>query len=181
MPRKGEGGGNRTRKATKTDDEARPDEAIERAESVETDPRTDTVTFRHGVAPSVTGREVTIRQGAALEVKAEEVDVKQGGIGLARAGEVKITMGTVGGVLAQEVELELSAASIVVGREVEMDQAAAGALVADSVRVRDSAIGLLVTRDFQGEGNRVLFGPQAAFAFGAGFGLIVWLLSRLRR
>jgi hypothetical protein len=27
----------------------------------------------------------------------------------------------------------------------------------------------------------VLFGPQAAFAFGAGFGLVVWLLSRLRR
>ena len=62
-----------------------------------------------------------------------------------------------------------------------MDQSAAGVLVAESVTARDTAIGLLVTREFHGDGNRVLFGPASAFAFGAGAALALWLLSRLRR
>jgi hypothetical protein len=47
--------------------------------------------------------------------------------------------------------------------------------------VRDSAVGFLVAREFKGEGARVLFGPQAAFAFGAGVGLVLALLRLLRR
>jgi hypothetical protein len=46
-------------------------------------------------------------------------------------------------------------------------------VVTGEARVRDSAIGLLITPRFEGDGNRVLFGPQAALAFGAGVGLVL--------
>ncbi len=49
-----------------------------------------------------------------------------------------------------------------------------------SARAQDSAVGLLVTLKLEGDRNRVLFGPAAAFAFGAGVGLALWLLGRLR-
>ncbi len=72
-------------------------------------------------------------------------------------------------------------AQVVVARGyVEMDQAAAGVVAAGSARVRDSAIGLLVTPHFEGEGVRVLMGPRAAFAFGAGLGLVLTVVRLLR-
>ena len=95
-----------------------------------------------------------------------------------RAGEVEVTAGGVGGILAAEAELEQSAATVVVAREAEMEQAAGGIVVAGRVQATQSAIGLLVTPRFEGSGNRVLFGPAAAFAFGAGFATVLWLLRR---
>jgi hypothetical protein len=62
-----------------------------------------------------------------------------------------------------------------------MEQSAAAVVVAGTVTARDSAIGFLVAREMKGEGVRVLFGPAAALAFGAGFGLAVAALGWLRR
>jgi len=87
----------------------------------------------------------------------------------------------VGAAFAEEAELEQSAATVVVARTAELDQAAAGALIADSVTARNSAIGLLITRELHGDGDRVLLGLSAACAFGAGAGLVLWMLSRVRR
>jgi len=53
--------------------------------------------------------------------------------------------------------------------------------VAKAAYVRDSAIGLLLTREFRGDGVRVLMGTRAAFAIGAGLGLALGLFTSLRR
>jgi hypothetical protein len=80
----------------------------------------------------------------------------------------------VGAVLASAVELTQSAAQIVVARQsVEIDQGAAALVVAAEARVRDSAIGVVITSRFQGDNNRVLFGPRAALAFGTGVGIVI--------
>jgi hypothetical protein len=77
-------------------------------------------------------------------------------------------------VLANDVGLAQTAAQVVAAREtVELDQSAAGIVVGGEMRARDSAIGLLITPRFEGYGNRVLFGPSAALAFGAGVGLVM--------
>lgn len=44
-----------------------------------------------------------------------------------------------------------------------------------------SAVGLLLTGRLEGQGVRVLMGPQAAFAFGAGAALVLSLLGLWRR
>jgi hypothetical protein len=140
------------------------------------------VTIRQGGARSVAAREVAIRQGGALRVQAEDVRITQGGVVFATTHKLRVTSGGLGGVVADEAELDQSAVQIVAARdEVEMDQTAAGVVIAKEAEVRDSAIGLLVTGRFEGHGNRVLMGPPAAFAFGAGVGLVLWLLGRWRR
>jgi hypothetical protein len=140
------------------------------------------VTIRQGGARAVAAREVAIRQGGAMRVQAEDVKVTQGGVVFATTHKLRVTSGGLGGVVADEAELDQSAAHVVVARDdVEMDQAAAGVVIAKEAEVRDSAIGLLVTRRFEGHGNRVLMGTPAAFAFGAGMGVVLWLLGRWRR
>jgi hypothetical protein len=59
-----------------------------------------------------------------------------------------------------------------------MEQAAGGLVVAGSVQATQSAIGFLMTPRFEGSGNRILFGPAAAFAFGAGFAAVLWVFRR---
>ena len=137
------------------------------------------VTVRQGGARSVTAHEVTVRQGGIGRVQAETVEIVQGGIGLATVGTLHVTAGATGPVLADKVVLEQSMAQMIAARErVEMDQAAGGIVVGGSVHVRHSVIGLLLTPRFEGrEGVRVLMGPQAAFAFGAGVASVLYLVG----
>ena len=93
---------------------------------------------------------------------------------MASTDKLDVTAGGVGAILANDVALAQTAAQLVAAREsIEVDQSAAGMMIAGDARVRDSAIGLLITPRFEGQGNRVLFGPTAALAFGAGVGLVL--------
>jgi hypothetical protein len=141
------------------------------------------VTIRRGGARSVTAHAVTVRQGGIGRLHAADVGIVQGGVGLASVGNLRVTAGATGPLLADTVVLEQSLAKVVAARErVEMDQAAAGIVAGGSVHVRDSVIGMLVTPRFEGqEGVRVLMGPRAAFAFGAGVAAVLYLVGLWHR
>jgi hypothetical protein len=138
------------------------------------DVSTHSLTIRQGGARSVTAHEVSVRQGGIARVDAHQVDVTQGGVGVATAGTLRITAGGTWAVIADHATLDQSMAQVVASRdEVRMDQAAGGVVAGGSVHVRDSIIGLLLTPRFDGQGVRVLMGPRAAFAFGAGMALVL--------
>lgn len=140
------------------------------------------VTIRQGGARSIAAREVTIRQGGAGRVDAQEVEVTQGGVVLASTKELEVTAGGIVAAIADTATLEQSWAQVVIGREsVTLDQAAGGLVASKTVHARDSAIGLVLAREFQGEGVRVLMGPRAVLAFGAGLGLALALVAVARR
>ena len=141
------------------------------------DVSTHSLTIRQGGARSVTAHEVSVRQGGIARVDAHEVEVTQGGVAVATAGTLRMTAGGAWGVLADRAVLEQSMAQVVVARErIDMDQAAGGIVAGGSVHVRDSAIGVLLTPHFEGQGVRILMGPQAAFAFGAGLAVVFGVL-----
>lgn len=102
-------------------------------------------------------------------------------MGLARARRLRVTGGVVGGVLADEARVMQTAAQGIAARErVEMDQAAAGVVVSRHVNATQSLVGVLVAGRVEGDEVRVLFGPAAALAFGAGVGAVLGLLGWLR-
>jgi hypothetical protein len=141
------------------------------------DVSTHSLTIRQGGARSVTAHQVSVRQGGIARVDAHDVEITQGGVAVATAGSLRVTAGGTWGVLADRAVLEQSMAQVVAARErVELDQAAAGVVAGESVHVRDSVIGVVLTPRFEGHGVRVLMGPQAAFAFGAGVALLVGAL-----
>jgi hypothetical protein len=71
---------------------------------------------------------------------------------------------------------------VVITREsASLDQAAGGVVVAKTVEARDSAVGLVLAREFHGEGVRILMGPRAAFALGAGVGFGLAVVTAWRR
>ena len=140
------------------------------------------VTIRQGGARSVAARDVAIRQGGAVRVQAHQVQVTQGGVVFASTGGLEVTTGGVGAAIADTAALDQSwAQAVVAGKSVDMDQAAGGLVVSDVAHVRDSAIGLLLTREFHGEGVRVLMDTRAALAFAAGLGLALGLAALLGR
>jgi hypothetical protein len=140
------------------------------------------LTIRQGGARSVTAHEVSVRQGGIARVDAHEVEITQGGVGVVTTGTLRMTAGGTWAALAERATLEQSVAQVVAARErIDMDQAASGVVVGGAVHVRDSAIGLVLTPRFEGHGVRVLMGPQAAFAFGAGAALMLGLLGLWRR
>jgi hypothetical protein len=140
------------------------------------------LTIRQGGARSVTAHEVTVRQGGIVQVDAQNVAVTQGGVAVATTETLRLTAGGLGAVLADRAVLEQSMAHVVAARErVEMDQAAVALVAGRAIAVRDSVIGLLVTPRLEGQGVRVLLGPRAALALGAGVGLVLGLLGLWRR
>ena len=133
---------------------------------------------------TVAANEVSIRQGGAGRVFARDVRVRQGGIGLAKTDSIRVSSGAVGGVFAREASLEQTTAHLVVAsKEARLDQAASAVVVAESVHATQSVVGFLVARNVSGD-VRVMFGPRAAFAFGAGLACVIGgfrLLHRLFR
>lgn len=140
------------------------------------------VTIRQGGAESISAEDVTIRQGGAVRVQAERVKITQGGIALASAEKVRVTTSTVGAFLANRVRLEQTVTSVAAVREsATLDQSAAGVVLARTVAVRDSVIGLVITPRLDARNVRVLMGPRAALAFGAGVGVVLALARLWRR
>ena len=134
--------------------------------------------IRAAFGDDVTAATVTIRQGGARSVSADEVRIRQGGAGRVHATDIEITQGGVAVAASNEPR---DGSALAARGEIVMDQAAAGIVAAGSAQVRDSAIGVLLAGRVDGERIRVLVGREAAFAFGAGVGLVLWLLGRWRR
>ncbi len=110
----------------------------------------DHVNLSSGVS-SISAGTVTLSQGGAGQVHADEMHVSQSGVGLARVNN--LTLG---------------------------DGASAFAVVADQATVEEgSNTFLVVSRSVNGE-VRSTVDWRAAMAFGAGLGLVVSILRRLR-
>lgn len=158
-----------------------PEEADEKKRTDARKVEASAVTVRQGGAESITAEEVTIRQGGALRVQAKDVRITQGGIALASAEKIRVTAGTVGVFLADRARLEQTATSLAAAREgIALDQSAAAVALGRTVTVRDSIIGLAVSPWLEATNVRVLMGPRAALAFGAGVGIVL-ALARLWR
>ena len=113
--------------------------------------RADHVEIKQGGANSVEAHTVSITQGGAGQVRADEVSVSQGGVGIARAGKLSLAAG-----------------------------ASAFAVLADDATVDGGAnVFMLLARSTSGD-VRPLIDVRSALAIGAGFGLAVSLLRRLR-
>ena len=140
------------------------------------------VTIRQGGARSVTAHAVSVRQGGIARLDGHTVEITQGGVAVATTGTLRVTAGGVGAVLADRATLEQSVVRVVAARErVDMDQAAGGVVAAGSVHVRDSVVGLVLTPRFEGHNVRVLMGPRAALAFGAGLAVVLGFMGLWRR
>jgi len=111
----------------------------------------DHVDLNQGGMQSITATSVTLSQGGAGQVHADEMHVSQSGVGLARVGN--LTLG---------------------------DGASAFAVVADQATVEEGSNAfLVVARSFSGD-VRPTIDWRTAMAFGAGLGLVVSILRRLR-
>jgi hypothetical protein len=162
--------------------EGADEKGAERAGAAARAVKTGAVAVHQAGAESISAEEVTIRQGGALRVQADEVKITQGGIALASAEKIRVTAGRVGAFVADRARLEQTAISIAAAREsAALDQSAAGVVLARAVTVRDSIIGLAVTPRLEATNVRVLMGPRAALAFGAGVGVVLALARLWRR
>jgi len=121
------------------------------ATPVVTAPASDHVELNQGGMQSITATSVMLSQGGAGQVHADEMHVSQSGVGLARVGN--LTLG---------------------------DGASAFAVVADQATVEEGSNAfLVVARSFSGD-VRPTIDWRTAMAFGAGLGLVVSILRRLR-
>lgn len=121
------------------------------APSAPEDIRAEHVEISQGGASSIDAHTVSITQGGAGQVRADEVSVSQGGIGLARTGRLSLAEG-----------------------------GSAFAIMSDEASIQSGAnVFMLLARNASGE-VRPLIDLRSAIAIGAGFGLVVALLRRLR-
>jgi hypothetical protein len=123
---------------------------------------------------------VAIRLSAVGRVEGDQISVEQGAIGAARAERLSVERGAVGAVLANHVEVSQGFARSIVARQVQLDRAGARVVIAADVRADRSAVMFLVARRVSGE-MRVLFDWRGALAFGAAAGVVLAVLSRVRR
>lgn len=113
--------------------------------------RADHVTLSQGGAQTIEAQSVKLSQGGAGQVRADEMTVEQGGVGLARVGNLKLGSG-----------------------------ASAFAVLADEATVEEgSTTFLVVSRSLNGD-VRPTIDWRTALAFGAGLGLALSILRRLR-
>ena len=123
---------------------------------------------------------VEMRLSSVGRVDASIVNVGIGAVGAARAETLSVDRGAVGAAMAGTVEVSRGYARSILARQVQMDRAAARVVIAADVHAKQSAVMFLVARRVSGE-MRVLFDWRGALAFGAAAGLVIGLLSRLRR
>ncbi len=123
---------------------------------------------------------VAMRLSAVGRVDGARVSVDRGAVGAVRAEHLSVDRGAVGAVLAERVEVSRGYARSILARQVQLDRGAARIVIAADVRAQQSAVMFLIARRVSGE-MRVLFDWRGALAFGAAAGLVVAVLSRLRR
>ena len=113
--------------------------------------RGENVNLGQGGVQSIKASSVTLSQGGAGRVRADEMTVQQGGVGMARAGNLTLQSGS-----------------------------SAFAVVADEATVEEGAnTFLVVSRSFSGD-VRPTIDWRTGLAFGAGLGLVLSILRRLR-
>jgi hypothetical protein len=79
------------------------------------------------------------------------------------------------------VRLEQTATSVAASRErALLDQSAAAVVLGRAVTARNSLIGLAIASRLEAANSRILMGPGAALALGAGIGVVL-ALARLWR
>lgn len=109
------------------------------------------VNLSQGGVQSIKASSVTLSQGGAGQVRADEMTVQQGGVGMARAGNLTLQSGS-----------------------------SAFAVIADEATVEEGAnTFLVVSRSFSGD-VRPTIDWRTGLAFGAGLGLVLSILRRLR-
>lgn len=119
--------------------------------AVESHIRAENVNLSQGGVQSIEASTVTLSQGGAGQVRADEMTVEQGGVGLAHVKTLKLG-----------------------------DGASAFAVLADEATVEEGSNAfLVVSRTVNGE-VRSAVDWRAALAFGAGLGLALSILRRLR-
>jgi hypothetical protein len=124
--------------------------------------------------------QVEVRLSGVGRVEATTVNVDKGAIGAVRADSLSVDQGVIGAAMAGTVEINRGYARSILARQVQLDRAAARIVIAADVHANQSAAMFLVARRVDGE-MRVLFDWRGALAFGAAAGLVIALLSRLRR
>jgi hypothetical protein len=129
---------------------------------------------------SLGAERVELRMTGVGRVEASQVAVSQGAVGAIRADHVVVDRGMVGGALAERVEVSRGYARSVIARQVQLDRAAARVVIAAEVTTRQTAVVFLLARRVSGE-MRVLFDWRGALAFGAAVGVVLTLLTRVRR
>lgn len=129
---------------------------------------------------SLAGDQVALYRSAVGRVEGGEIRVEQGAVGVARVEHLSVDRGVVGAVMAGNVEVSRGYARSILARQVQLDRGAARVVIAADVRAQQSAVMFLVARRVSGE-MRVLFDWRGALAFGAAAGLVLALVSRVRR
>jgi hypothetical protein len=111
----------------------------------------ENVNLSQGGVQSVEASNVTLSQGGAGQVRAETMSVEQSGVGLARVSTLTLGSG-----------------------------ASAFAVVADKATVEEGSNAFLViSRSFSGD-TKPTIDWRGAMAFGAGLGLVISILRRIR-
>jgi hypothetical protein len=111
----------------------------------------ENVNLSQGGVQSVEASTVTLSQGGAGQVRAETMSVEQGGVGMARVSTLTLGSG-----------------------------ASAFAVVADKATVEEGSNAFLViSRSFSGD-TKPTIDWRGAMAFGAGLGLVISILRRIR-
>ncbi len=121
-----------------------------------------------------------VRMGAVGRVDASDVSVNMGAIGAARADSITVDKGSVGAAMTGSLGLSRGYARSILARQVQIDRGAARVIVAADVRAERTAVVFMVARKVSGD-VRVLFDWRGALAFGAVAGIIVGVVTRMRR
>ena len=123
---------------------------------------------------------VDLRMAAVGRVEAGSITVEQGALGAARADSVSVDRGALGAAMADRIEVSRGYARSVLARSARLERSAARVVVAGDAEVEQSAVVFLIARRVAGD-VRVLLDWRGAVAFGATAGVVLSILSRLRR
>ncbi len=123
-------------------------------------PSDDSAEVLSGTAQTIEAQAVTVKQGSVDTIKADSVQMRQGGVGRVEAGSVRAEQSGIGLVKAETVDID--------------DGGVFGAY-GETVHLEQSNVVFLAAKKVDGDA-RVLLDWRTALAFGAGLGLVLWLL-----
>lgn len=122
---------------------------------------------------------VTVAQGGAQSVHANTVEMTQGGAQRVQAERVTISQGGAFGIETTNADLTMSGAAFIAGDTITVSQGGVGVAVADTLKAEaGSIIGVLFAGTIEGNPD-VKVDARTAAAFGAGFGVALFLLRKI--